>query len=69
MTLKLCGLLSKSYLKFIMLRIICKKLSYLFLGQDPYRFMQHPAANIFYLRDFLKSGKRLDAPEECPNGV
>jgi len=38
-------------------------------GEDPYHFMAAPNANVFDLRDFLKSGKRLDPPANCPTGI
>eukprot|EP00112_Aurelia_sp_Birch-Aquarium-sp1_P019816 Seg4983.1 transcript_id=Seg4983.1/GoldUCD/mRNA.D3Y31 product="Tyrosine-protein kinase transforming protein Fps" protein_id=Seg4983.1/GoldUCD/D3Y31 len=38
-------------------------------GKDPYEFMSHHAANVFDLRDFLKTGKRLEMPSKCPHGV
>ena len=39
------------------------------VGEDPYQFMAAPNANVFDLRDFLKSGKRLEPPENCPTGM
>eukprot|EP00795_Rhopilema_esculentum_P006066 gene6066-11439_t len=39
-------------------------------GADPYNeILSDRNANVFDLRDFLKSGKRLNMPKACPNGV